>query len=362
MVQGEKNKMPDTLLQFLAQQAQLVSGPQLMIADENLKGTSLQALPTDNIALITNRFELNEQAISAGFNSMFNDFDFSGFADNHFEQILYRVSKEKLVTHHIINNARRLIKPGGTLILVGKKNDGIKAYTNKAGHYFGCKVKPKKQGSAYIAVIQKQTTETPTLNDGNYPKLRSCLEINNNHVLSKPGLFGWNKIDQGSAFLADHLPDFFQYFQSKPKFILDLGCGYGYLSLMASTYINAKFIATDNNAAAIAACSKNFLAFGIDGEVIAGNCAQNINQRFDAVLCNPPFHSGFGTDSQLTQQFVTSSYEHLNPGGKALFVANRFVPIESCAGKHTKLANIEKIAENKSFKLVLVSRGEVSRS
>jgi len=348
--------MPDALLQLLAQQARLVSGSQLMITDENLKGVSLRALPTDNIALITNRFDLNEQAISAGFNSKFSDFDFSGFADNRFEQILYRVSKEKLVTHHIINNARRLIRSGGNLVLVGEKNDGIKTYTDKAGHYFGCKTKPKKEGVAYISVIQKKCTEAPTLDDGNYPKLRNCLEINNNPVLSKPGLFGWNKTDQGSAFLADHMPEFFQHFQRNPKSILDLGCGYGYLSLVASTYVDAKFIATDNNAAAIAACSKNFLAFDIDGEVIADNCAQNIKQTFDAVLCNPPFHSGFGTDSQLTQQFVTSSYEHLNPGGKALFVANRFVPIESCAEKYVKLANIEKIAENKSFKLVLVSR------
>jgi len=348
--------MSDVSLQLLIQQARLVTGPQLMIVDENLKGASLQSLSASNITLITNRFDLNEQGISSGLNSKFSDFDFSGFADNSFEQILYRISKEKLVTHHIINNVKRLIKPGGKLILVGEKNDGIKTYTDKASHYFGYKTKPKKQGSAYIAIIQNQTIEAPTLDDNNYPEFRSCFEINNHPVLSKPGLFGWNKIDQGSAFLADHLPDFFQRFQGNPKSILDLGCGYGYLSLMASTHSDAKIIATDNNAAAIAACSKNFLTFGIDGEVIADNCAQNINQMFDAVLCNPPFHSGFGTDSQLTQQFVTSSYQHLNTGGKALFVANRFVPIESCAEKHVKSANIEKIAENKSFKLVLVSR------
>lgn len=348
--------MPDTFLQLLTQQARLISGPQLMIADENLKGAPLHALPTKNMTFISNRFDLSEQAHSTGLACEFSDFDFSRFADSSFEQILYRVSKEKLVTHHIINSAKRLIKPGGNLVLVGEKNDGIKTYTDKAGHYFGYKTKPKKQGTAYISVIQKQDIEAPALDDDDYPQLRSCLEIDNKPVLSKPGLFGWNKIDQGSAFLADHLPEFFHRLGNKPTSILDLGCGYGYLSLMANKHTDAKIVATDNNAAAIAACSQNFLAFGIHGEVLAGDCAQNINQTFDAVLCNPPFHSGFGTDAQLTQQFVTSSYKHLNSGGKALFVANRFVPIESCAEKHVKPTNIEKIAENKSFKLVLVSR------
>jgi 16S rRNA (guanine1207-N2)-methyltransferase len=175
-------------------------------------------------------------------------------------------------------------------------------------------------------------------------------------LFSKPGLFGWNKVDQGSAFLADVLTDFFQHLGTEPKQILDLGCGYGYLSLMASKHTNASIVATDNNAAAIAACSKNFSEFGVRGEVVAGNCADNINEKFDAVLCNPPFHQGFNTDNVLTQCFVDSSYQHLNQGGKALFVANRFVPIERCAERLFKTGNIEKIAENKRFKLLLLSK------
>ena len=353
--------MPNPFFQRLLQEARKTSEPQLLIADENLKSAPLHLLLEQNITLITNRFDLGKQAHAAGLNYHFNDFDFSSLVDSSFDQLLYRVSKEKFVTHHVINSAQRLLKQGGNLVLTGEKNDGVKTYTDKACRYLGSTAKPKKQGTTYISVISNQqcpnqsSAETP-LDDGNYPQLRSCITIGDQVLFSKPGLFGWNKVDNGSAFLVDYLAKFFQHLEKEPKQILDLGCGFGYLSLMASNHTNAQIVATDNNAAAIAACSKNFSEFGINGKIVAGDCADNINEKFDAVLCNPPFHQGFDTDNVLTQSFVDSSYQHLNQGGKALFVANRFVPIERCAEKLYKTKNIEKIAENKSFKLLLLSR------
>ena len=349
--------MTDPFFQLLLQQASQITGPQLLIADENLKGAPLHLLLEQDITLITNRFDIGEQAHAAGLNYHFSDFDFSSLTDSSFDQLLYRVSKEKPVTHHIINSAQRLLKQEGNLVLAGEKNDGVKTYTDKACRYFGSTTKPKKQGTTYISVISnQQRSVVPLLDDCNYSQLRSCITIQDQKLFSKPGLFGWNKVDQGSAFLADVLTDFFQHLGTEPKQILDLGCGYGYLSLMASKHTNAPIVATDNNAAAIAACSKNFSEFGVRGEVVAGNCADNINEKFDAVLCNPPFHQGFNTDNVLTQCFVDSSYQHLNRGGKALFVANRFVPIERCAENLFKTGNIEKIAENKRFKLLLLSK------
>jgi 16S rRNA (guanine1207-N2)-methyltransferase len=347
----------DPFFQLLLQQASKIRGPQLLIADENLKSAPLHLLLNQNITLITNRFDVGEQAHAAGLNYHFSDFDFSSLADNSFDQLLYRVSKEKSVTHHIINSAQRLLKQEGNLVLAGEKNDGVKTYTDKACRYFGSATKPKKQGTTYISVISNQQRSVePLLDDCNYSQLRSCITVDNQTFFSKPGLFGWNKVDQGSAFLADFLSKFFQHLGAEPKQVLDLGCGYGYLSLMASKHTNAQITATDNNAAAISACSKNFSEFSINGEVIAGDCAGNINKKFDAVLCNPPFHQGFDTDNVLTQCFVDSSYQHLNQGGKALFVANRFVPIERCAEKLYKTKNMEKIADNKSFKLLLLSK------
>lgn len=345
--------MTDPSFQLLMQQLCQVTGPQLLVADENLRGAPLHLLLADTITLITNRYDIYNQAQSSGLSCHFNDFDFSSFGDNSFSQVLYRVSKEKPVSHHVINNSRRLLTNNGTLILSGAKTDGIKTYTDKAARYFGTRATPEKHGSVYRGVIHHQSSTEQPLDDQDYQQLRPCISLGDYLLYSKPGLFGWNKVDQGSAFLAEHLSDFFGRFRNTPRHILDLGCGYGYLSVAARQCVEATITATDNNAAAIAACSKNFLLAGIDGEVIAGDCAENIGKKFDAVICNPPFHQGFTTDNQLTQRFVTSCHQHLKTGGMALFVVNRFVPLESCA---EPLFQVSKFGENKGFKLVLLEK------
>lgn len=349
--------MTDPSFQLLVQQLHQMTGPQLLVADENLGGAPLHSLPADTLTLITNRYDIYDQARSSGLSCHFSDFDFSSFGDNSFSQVLYRVSKEKPVTHHIINNSRRLLTDNGTLVLSGAKTDGIKTYTKKAARYFGTRATSEKHGSVYRAVIQYQSSTEQPLDDQDYQQLRPCIPLtspSNDHLLySKPGLFGWNKVDQGSAFLAENLSDFFGRLRNTPRHILDLGCGYGYLSVVARQFVEAIITATDNNAAAIAACSKNFSLADIDGEVVAGDCAENITKKFDAVICNPPFHQGFTTDNQLTQRFVTSCHQRLKAGGMALFVVNRFVPLERCA---EPLFQVSKFGENKGFKLVLLEK------
>jgi len=349
--------MTDPSFQLLVQQLHQVTGPQLLVADENLGGAPFHLLPVETITLITNRYDIYNQACSFGLSCHFNDFDFSSFDDNSFNQVLYRVSKEKPVTHHVINRVRRLLINNGSLVLSGAKTDGIKTYADKAARYFGTSTTSEKHGSVYRSVVHHQPSSEQPLDDQSYLQLRPCIPLtpplNDPLLYSKPGLFGWNKVDQGSAFLAEHLSDFFNRFQSTPQDILDLGCGYGYLSVAAKQFIETTITATDNNAAAIAACLKNFSLAGIDGEVIAGDCADNITKKFDAVICNPPFHQGFSTDNQLTQRFVDSCHQHLRTGGMALFVVNRFVPLESCA---EPLFQVSKFGENKGFKLVLLEK------
>ena len=342
--------MSDPALLLLAQQQRLAEGPQLLVADENLCEAPLSLLQREQLTIITNRYDLQQRAEAEGFNCLFNDFAFEAFAEGSFNQVLFRIAKEKAVAHHIINQARRLLPDNGTLCIAGAKSDGLKTYAEKAGRYFGNLRKAEKHGNHYLAILHKLSTEGSPIDDQDYSQLRPCIDLDSFQLHSKPGQFGWNKIDQGSALLAEQLPDFLQRFTTAPTSILDLGCGYGYLSAMASRLCSATIVATDNNAAAILACQKNFETLAIPGEVIAGDCGNTTTEKFDAVICNPPFHQGFGIDNDLTSRFVTSCRQHLKPGGRGLFVVNRFVPLEQCAEDQGMLA--ENLAENRSFKLL----------
>jgi len=336
--------------------------PCLLVADENLIDIPFASLDT-SVQVLSNRFDIAHQAQLANCKSLFNDFDFSVFANASFKRVVYRVSKEKPVAHHIINHSLRLLTDDGELILLGAKNEGIKTYASKAADYFNARATVAKHGNYYLATLRKNNAspsdpescllplKTP------YENLAPVINCEAGQLFSKPGLFGWNKIDRGSALLAQHLNNFFDAFSTAPQSLLDLGCGYGYLSVMAAqipTENALQIIASDNCAAAIIACRKNFSTFNIAGDVIADDCAGNISGTFDALLCNPPFHQGFKTDSRLTEKFIQSAARHLKHNGRALFVVNQFVPLEKLA--QAVFARSEKIAQADGFKLVVLSK------
>ena len=336
--------------------------PCLLVADENLINIPFASLDA-SVQVLSNRFDIAHQAQAANCKNLFNDFDFSVFSNASFKRVVYRVSKEKPVAHHIINHSLRLLADDGELILLGAKNEGIKTYASKAADYFNTQAAVAKHGNYYLVTLRKNSAsqsdaesrllplKTP------YESLAPVIDCTTGQLFSKPGLFGWNKIDRGSALLAQHLNDFFSGFATAPQNLLDLGCGYGYLSVMAAKAQaeNAlRITASDNCAAAIIACRKNFSAFNITGEVVADDCASNIKNTFDALLCNPPFHQGFKTDSRLTEKFIQSAARHLKHNGHALFVVNQFVPLEKLA--QTVFSRSEEIAQSDGFKLVVLSK------
>jgi 16S rRNA (guanine1207-N2)-methyltransferase len=108
-------------------------------------------------------------------------------------------------------------------------------------------------------------------------------------------------------------------------------------------------VATDNNAAALLACQANFAAQGVNGTVVAGNCGDGLDQRFDALLCNPPFHRGFTHHGDLTEQFLVAIARLLSARGRALVVVNRFIPVLRLAEKHFRQRRL--YAENSSFQV-----------
>src|SRR5690606_31431744 len=229
------------------------------------------------------------------------------------------------------NRAAALLAPGGRLVLVGAKQEGIKTFAKSLAARLGGESHTEKHGALYRAELTHGSPAGDPLDDRDYDHLRPLFALGGKPVLSKPGLFGWDRIDPGSALLATALDDFLAGFRQPPARLLDLGCGYGYLSLVAAAKGGFAITATDNCAAALLACRGNFTALGIAGEVVAADAGDALPGPFDAVLCNPPFHQGFQAERGLTEKFLASTRRLLAPKGRALFVVNGFVPLESLA-------------------------------
>lgn len=327
----------------------------LWCTDENALNTLPFALHQEQLLVLTNRWDVAEQAKVRGFTTEFNDFDCSGIADNSLDKIFYRVSKEKPVVHHLLNQAWRCLKPGGQLLLAGYKNEGTKTYIEKIAKLFGSGKNIEKNGPVYSAELSKYTEydATQLLDDSDYTQQRPIASDSGLKLLSKPGLFGWNKVDAGSALLIEQLKQLSPP-QTPLKSCVDLGCGYGYLTIAAAGLDICKTInhwtLTDNNAAALLLARQNLLHNELTGEVIAADAGKGIPAKADLLLCNPPFHQGFGIDGDLTDKFLLSAKRLLAPQGIALFVVNQFIPLERKAAP--LFSQIKVVIDNGSFKVI----------
>src|SRR5690606_23024617 len=155
----------------------------------------------------------------------------------------------------------------------------------------------RKQGAIYTAVVTKAAARLPAaLDDQHYEKLRLISHAPELEFFSKPGLFGWQKIDAGSEFLVDTLQS--QNLKA-PEHLLDLGCGCGYLAVRACRELFSQapgqLTLTDNNAGALLAAIANCKHHGLDANIVAADAGDAIESPADFIVCNPPFHQGFNT-------------------------------------------------------------------
>lgn len=336
---------------LLAQLLRESDGNTLWIADENAKPLLTQDFSFAG-TMLSNRWDLVQAAQLCGVTAVFSDFELTQ-AGNHFSQILYPVSKEKAAVHYVINSAPKVLQENGELLLLGSKNSGIKTYAQKTAQYLGTPKRLQKHGAEYLS-RSRLAVGAPLgapLDDSDYRSLRPVMALGD--LYSKPGQFGWNKIDVGSALLAAHFAD---HLGPSPFTAVDLGCGYGYLSCqLAKIATQARILATDNNAAALIACEKNFMESNIPGEVVPGDAGSQIaSASADLVLCNPPFHQGFQVEGDLTGHFLSQAARILRPQGTALFVVNEFIPLGKKA--ETLFGKVEELEKARGFCLYRLTR------
>lgn len=323
----------------------------LVVLDENPSEFTDAIVGNKQLHCLSNRFDVAQSLTAEGADVVFSDFDFHGFEADSFDQVVYRVSKERPVVHHVINQAGRILKVGGELLLVGHKQEGIQTHIDRAQRHLGNKARVEKEKQSRLAWIKRREVLGAALDDKDYAQLRPAVTTDFGKILSKPGLYGWNKEDQGSRLLLSLFAEQITNGQFDGKRLLDIGCGYGYLSIGAAQHhAFQQVIACDNNAAALLACRANLDAFEVAGEVVASDVSDQVDGRFDLVLCNPPFHQGFHTEQALSKRFLQGAAKHLSKNGEAWFVVNQFLPADTLAREF--FAEVQVIGHNKSFKVL----------
>jgi 16S rRNA (guanine1207-N2)-methyltransferase len=223
-----------------------------------------------------------------------------------------------LERRHTLALALRALKVGGRLDVMALKDKGG-SRLNKELRAFGVEVgESAKAHHRRCVVIRPDRVEgLDEAVAAGAPRLVEGLE-----AWSQPGVFAWDRIDPGSALLAEALPPL-------KGTGADLGCGYGALApvVLRSPGVTAlRLVDLDRRAVEVA--RRN-----IDDPraAFAWADARTLDETgdLDFVVTNPPFHDGGAEDRRLGQAFIRKAAGLLKKGGVLWLVANRHLPYEA---------------------------------
>ncbi|WP_339950652.1 methyltransferase [uncultured Albimonas sp.] len=240
------------------------------------------------------------------------------------------------------------VAEGGRLLVSGAKTDGVESL-QKALRKAGLEVEAAPRRHGRVLSLTRRG-EAPAIFDEwlSEAALAPRVQAGGRDFVTQAGVFSWDRVDPGSALLAEALPPL-------SGAVADLGAGWGYLS--ARILESEKVTALDL----------------IEAEQAALDCARrNLDDpraRFhwadvramplgrashDTVVANPPFHDGREVSLALGTAFLEAGARLLKPSGRLWLVANRTLPYERVL--ETAFVEWSEIGGDRTYKLLCAHR------
>ncbi|HKS34988.1 MAG TPA: 23S rRNA (guanine(1835)-N(2))-methyltransferase RlmG [Enterobacteriaceae bacterium] len=168
-------------------------------------------------------------------------------------------------------------------------------------------------------------------------------------------VFSRNGLDIGARFFIEHLPS------NLEGEIVDLGCGNGVVGLtLLERNPEASVVFVDESPMAVASSRLNVetnMPEAVDRcEFMINNALSGVEPfRFDAVLCNPPFHQQHALTDSVAWEMFHHARRCLKINGELVIVANRhldyFHKLKKIFGNCTTVATNSKFVVLKAVKL-----------
>ena len=246
--------------------------------------------------------------------------------DQRYDLVLSLLPKGRAVWEQTILDAAAVLHPGGDLFLAGANDAGIKTAARFVERIFGQAIVLGYRGGC--RVIRAPRPPLVDLPASSYYTWQTRAErVGDLHLAyaTKPGLFSWQRLDDGTRLLIEALLD--RPLQDDDA-VLDIGSGSGVLSLVAARQAaSGTVVAVDADCRAVEATRRTLAqARAVRAEVHASDCAWAVRDRsFSAVITNPPFHRQRGTTYAISEQIIRDAGRLLVTGGRLYLVANRFL-------------------------------------
>jgi 16S rRNA (guanine1207-N2)-methyltransferase len=234
-----------------------------------------------------------------------------------FGAALVQIVKSKARTLSALAEAFGAVVPGGPIMVDGAKEEGIEAVLKA--------LKPVVEIDGVFSKAHGKLIwfrRPDSVPDAVADWIALPTETEDGYVTA-PGGFSSDAPDRGSEILVALVP------QLKGR-VADIGAGWGYLSgeILAeqAEITHLDLIEADHEMLEAARVN-------IDDPRAAFHWADATRfepeDPYDAILANPPFHTGRRADPGLGRAFISAAARMLRPSGKFIMVANRHLPYEA---------------------------------
>ena len=243
------------------------------------------------------------------------------------------------------------------IMLVGEKKGGVQSSPKLTQHFLtSCqKIDAARHCLLFGGILKTNESENKTFTiDDWYKKYQINISGIELTIASLPGVFSQKKLDVGTALLLNNLPE---KMQGK---VLDFGCGAGVIScFIGKKFSNTDLSLLDVSALAIASAKKTLSLNGLSGNVFASNSLSKVNDTYQHIVSNPPFHQGTKTSYQATEDFLRGIKKHLTSTkdikSDITIVANSF--LQYLPIMQQNIGRTETIATKQGFNIYYHNRG-----
>ncbi len=267
-----------------------------------------------------------------------------------FTLVLVLPPRQREEARALLAKACAAVAPGGIVIASVANDEGAKSreadlkqlagsVTTISKHH--CRVFWTRPDAAFDPALLAQWAKADA------PRTQNSSDVPDGAFRTRPGVFAWDRVDAASKMLADALPNDLR------GQVADFGAGWGYLSMqvLARCPQVTSLDLFEADARALALADENLADAHKPVHCHWHDVAAGVTERFDAIVCNPPFHAlGRGDRPDIGRAFIAAAANALKLGGRLWLVANRHLPYEQTLGDG--FAQVRTLAQNGGFKIV----------
>ncbi len=268
------------------------------------------------------------------------------------DHVVLQIPKGRRYARTLLLAAGQVLRPGGQLWLIGTKATGGDAVFTDAQRLFGnaAVVGYKKHQRLARAIrgahlpdpLPPEFSE-PGVAPGSVYALTVERPADSLTLHTHPGIFSWDGLDVGTKLLLDCLA-------VRPgNRVWDVGCGAGVLGLAAALAGASEVLLSDVNLLAVQYAQQNAERNGLADrvQVFAADGIDPQQGYFDLIISNPTFHAGQQVDTSMADALIQRAATMLNPGGRLLLVANRFLAYDKKMQQYYK--NVTRLVDTPQF-------------